>query len=48
MVSLQDRFKGETGEKWHMVLVDETNSGIEVRRLVGRWLEVIVGEYERL
>ena len=49
MVTLQVRFKGETGENWHMVpLLDETNSGIGVRIWVGRWLEVIVGADERI
>ena len=49
MVTLQVRFKGETGENWHMVpFLDETNSGIGVRIWVGRWLEVIVGENKRL
>ena len=44
MVTLQVRFKGETGENWHMVpFLDETNSGIGVRIWVGIWLEVIVG-----
>ena len=37
MVTLKGRFKGETGEKWHMLpLVDITESGIEVRKWVGR------------
>ena len=31
-----------------MPLVDETDSGIEVRRWVVRWLEVVVEEYKRL
>ena len=49
MVTLQGRLKGETGENWHMVpLVDETNSGIEVRIWVGIWMEVIVGADERI
>ena len=41
MVSLKGRFKGETGDKWHMLLiVDIKYSGIEVRRwlyLDGGW-----------
>ena len=37
MVNLQGKFKGDTGEKWHMIpLVDETDLGIEVRIWVGR------------
>ena len=44
MVTLQGRFKWETGENWHMVpLLDGTNSGIEVMIWVGIWLEVILG-----
>ena len=43
MVELKERFKVETIEKWHMLpLVDTTELGIEVRKWVGRWLDVIV------
>ena len=49
MVNLQGRFKGETGGKWHMLpMLDDKNLGIQVKRWVGRWLEVIVGEDKRL
>ena len=35
IVTLKGRFKGETGEKWHMMpLVDITYPGIKVRRWV--------------
>ena len=48
-VTLKGRFKGGTGEKWHMLpLVDTKKSGIEVRKWVGRWLEVLVEEDTRL
>ena len=43
MVKLKGRFKGETGEKCHMVpLVEEIDSGVEVKRWVGIFLEVVV------
>ena len=43
IVTLKRRFKGETGEKWHMLpLVDIIESGIEVRKCVGIWLEILV------
>ena len=49
MVTLKGRLKGKTGEKWHMLpLVDITESGIEVRKWVGRWLEVLVEQDGRL
>ena len=33
VVTLKGRFKGETGEKWHMLpLVDIMESGIEVMK----------------
>ena len=48
MVALKHRFKGETGEKWHILtLVDTTGLGIEIRRWVGRWLEIMVEEEGR-
>ena len=48
-MTLQGGFKVETGEKWHMVpLVDEIDSGIEVMRWVGIFMEVVVEEDERL
>ena len=41
MVTFMGRFKGETGDKWNMLLlVDVSHSGIEVRRLLyldGGW-----------
>ena len=49
MVNFQGWFKGETGVEWHMVtLVDEKNLGIQVRRWVVRYLEVIVVDYDSL
>ena len=49
MVTLRGRFKGETGGKWHMLpLVDVTGLGIEISRLVGRWLEIMVEEEARM
>ena len=48
MVTLNRWFKGDTREKWHMLpLVDITESGIEVRKWVGRWLEVLVEQHGR-
>ena len=45
MVTLKGQFKGENGKKWHMLpLVHINESGIEVSILVGRWIEVLVGE----
>ena len=44
MVPLKGRFKGETGDKWHIILlVDIKYSGIEIRRwlyLNGGWSSV--------
>ena len=49
MVTLKGRFKGEIGEKWHMLsLVDIKESGIEARKWVGRLLEVLVEQDEQL
>ena len=49
MVTLKGWFKGKTGEKWHMLpLLDITESGIEVRKRVGIWLEVLVEEDGKL
>ena len=49
MVTLKGRFKGETGEKLHMFpLVEITELVIEVRKWVGRWLEVLVKQDGRL
>ena len=43
MVTFKGSFKVETGNKWHMLpLVYITDSGIEVRRWVGRWIGVWV------
>ena len=43
MVTLRGRFKGETSEKGHVLpLVDVTISGIEIRKWVGRWLEILM------
>ena len=37
------RFNGYTGKKWHMLpLVDTTYLVIEIRKWVGRWLEILV------
>ena len=45
METLKGRFKGETGINWHMLpLVDVTESGIKIRRWVGRWWEILVEE----
>ena len=49
VVTLKGRFKGDNGEKWLMLpLVDTTESGIEVRKWVGRWSEVLVEQDGRL
>ena len=49
MVTLKGRFKGDTREKCHMLpLVDITESIIEVRKWVGKWLEVLVKKDGRL
>ena len=49
MKTLKGRFKGEIWEKWHILpLVDITDLGIEVRRWVVRWLEVLAEEDIRL
>ena len=48
MATLKGKFKGEIGEKWHMLpLVDIAESGIEVSKWVGRWLEVLVEKNRR-
>ena len=45
LVTLKEHFKGETGENWHMLsLLDIMESGIEVRKWVGRLLDVLVEE----
>ena len=42
-VTLKGRFKGKTGEKWHMFpLIYITESGIELRKWVGIWLDLLV------
>ena len=49
MVTLKGRFKGDTGEKLHMLpLVEITESVIEVRKCVGRRLEMLVEQDELL
>ena len=49
VVTLKGRFKKETGEKGCMLpLADTTGSGIEVRKWVGRLLELLVEEYRQL
>ena len=49
MVTLKGRFKGDTGEKLHMLpLVQITESVIEVRKCVGRRLEMLVEQDELL
>ena len=49
VVTLKGRFKKETREKWCMLpLADTTGSGIEVRKWVGRLLELLVEEYRQL
>ena len=49
MVTLKGRFKGKTGETWHILpLVDIKESVIEVRKWVVRWLEVLMEQYGRL
>ena len=48
MVTLKGIFKGETGEKWHMMpLVDVAVSGTDIRKWVGRWLGILVDEEGR-
>ena len=43
MVTLKGWFKVETGGEWDIVIsLDETKLGIQVRRCVGIWLELIV------
>ena len=43
MVTLQGTVKGEIGDKWHMLpLIDNNWSGLEVRKWVGIWLNVLV------
>ena len=43
IITLKGRFRGDIGEKCHMLpLVDMTDSGIEIRRWVGRCLEIMV------
>lgn len=45
MLTLRGRFKGEDNLKWHLVpVVDETNSGIRVRRWVHRLLTLRLKE----
>ena len=49
METLKVRFKGEIGEKWHMLqLLDIIELGIEVRRWVVIWMEVLKEEDIRL
>ena len=49
MVTLKGQLKGDTGEKWHVLpLVEIPESIIEVRKCVGRWLEVLVEQDGRL
>ena len=48
-MTLKLRFKGETGDNWHMLpLVDIKELGIEVRRWVGIWIEVSMEGYRLL
>ena len=43
MITLKGSFKGETGGRCHMLpLVDVTDSGIEIIKWVGRWLDIMV------
>ena len=45
MVTLKGRFKGETGEKWHMLQLSDTiGPRIEMSKWVGRGLEVLLEE----
>ena len=49
MVTLKGRFKGETGEKCHILPLQYImDLVIEVRIWVGRWLEVFVEEDNKL
>ena len=49
MITLKGIFKVETEEKWHMLpLVDVTGPGIEIRKWVGRWMEIMVEEEWRI
>ena len=49
IMTLKLRFKGETGDNWHMLpLVDIKELGIEVRRWVGIWIEVSMEGYRLL
>ena len=49
MVPLKARFKGNTKENWHMLLLaDTTGYGIKVKKWVGRWLDVLVEKEGRL
>ena len=41
--------QGRDGGKWHMLpLVDVTGPGIEIRKWVGRWMEIMVEEEWRI
>ena len=43
MVTMKGRPKGETGENCHMMpLVVVIGLGIEIRKWVGRWMEILV------
>ena len=48
MVTPQGNFKGETGNKWHMIpIVDKNKSCLEVRKWVGKLLGVFLEEEVR-
>ena len=46
MITSKGRFKGDMGDNWYMLPSPDTDkSVIEIRKCLGRWLEILVEGY---